>query len=148
MEDLSLHILDIAENAVRAGAETILIEIADDGDRLTLRVKDNGRGMDPRTCQKATDAFYTTKEGKRVGLGLALLAQSAQETGGELKIDSQVGAGTEVVAVFRPDHPDMRPMGDIVATMKTLIAANPAIRFIFDYRIKDDHYHFDSAATS
>lgn len=146
MEDLSLHILDIAENAVRAGANTIRIEIVG-GDSLTVRIEDDGKGMDPQTCRKAVDPFYTTKPGKRVGLGLALLAQSAEETGGELKIESQVGAGTRVTAVFRPDHPDMRPMGDIIATMKTLIAANPAIRFVFDYRDQGEDYHFDSAQT-
>jgi signal transduction histidine kinase len=144
MEDLSLHILDVAQNALRAGARCIAIEIADDDDRLTVRIRDDGSGMDPQTSRNAADAFYTTKQGKRFGLGLPLLAQSAQETGGTLNIDSHPGRGTEIVAVFNPNHPDMRPIGDIIETMKTLIVANPAVRFIFDYRIRDERHHFDS----
>ncbi|MBE0536605.1 MAG: ATP-binding protein [Phycisphaerae bacterium] len=147
MEDLSLHVLDIAENATRAGARNVLIEIAAADARLTVAVKDDGKGMDARTSQRASDPFYTTKEGKRVGLGLAMLAQSARETGGGVRIDSQYGVGTEVAAVFRPEHPDMRPLGDLMATMKALVAAFPAVRFVLDYTKEGEHYHFDSAKT-
>jgi len=146
MEDLSLHILDIVENATRAGSKTITIEIIEneDEDRLTIRIEDDGRGMDEQTLKEATNPFFTTKSGKKVGLGLSLLAQAAQETGGELTIESREGAGTRVTAVFRPSHPDMKPMGDLAETMATLVAGNPAIRFIFDHRTPESHYHFDS----
>ncbi len=147
MEDLSYHILDIAQNAVRADAANITVQIAEDDDSLTVTIADDGKGMDPETCQKAADPFYTTKKGKRIGLGLPLLAQSAQETGGLLKIDSQPGRGTRVTAVFNQNHPDMRPLGDVVATMKTMIVAHPDIRFVFEYRTPDRHYHFDSRQT-
>ncbi len=146
MEDLSLHILDIAENAIRAAAKTIAIEILadEDEDQLTVCIKDDGRGMDEETAKKVLDPFFTTKSGKRVGLGLALLAQAAQQTGGELTIDSEQGVGTEVTAIFKLSHPDMKPMGDILETMAALVMGNPSIRFIYDHRAGDQDLHFDS----
>jgi len=146
MEDLSLHILDIVENAVRANGKKIKIEIMEDQttDKLTLTIEDDGRGMDHETVKKALDPFFTTKSGKQVGLGLALLSQAAQQTGGTLKIDSKVSKGTKLVAVFNSSHPDMKPMGDILETMAALITANPRIRFILDYQKQDYEYHFDS----
>ncbi len=146
MEDLSLHILDIAENATRAGGKRIVIEIAEneDEDRLTIRIEDDGKGMDRQTLEEATNPFFTTKGGKRFGLGLSLLAQAARQTGGELTIESREGVGTRVIAVFRPSHPDMKPMGNIAETMAILIAGNPGVRFVFDHRTPESHYHFDS----
>ena len=146
MEDLSLHILDIAENAIRAGGSKIIIEILEDKpqDKLVVCIEDNGKGMNEETIKKAMDPFFTTKGGKKVGLGLSLLAQAAQQTGGELKIDSEVGKGTKITAVFKLSHPDMTPKGDIVATITALIAGNPAIQFIFDYKKGDYSYYFDS----
>lgn len=146
MEDLSLHILDIVENAIRAKAKKIVIEIEEDEgrDRLTVRLKDDGTGMDRETVKKVTDPFFTTKNGKRVGLGLAFLSQAAQQAEGDLEIDSEPGSGTEVTATFKLSHPDMIPPGDILETMAALISAEPAIRFIYDYRKGDRHIHFDS----
>ncbi len=146
MEDLSLHILDIAENATRAGGKRILIEITEneDDDRLTIRIEDDGKGMDAQTLEEAMNPFFTTKGGKRFGLGLSLLAQAARQTGGEMTIESREGVGTEVIAAFRPSHPDMKPMGNIAETMAILIAGNPAVRFVFDHRTPESHYHFDS----
>jgi len=146
MEDISLHILDIAENAIRAEATTITIEILEDKakDLLSIFIKDDGRGMDEETVKNVTDPFFTTKDGKRTGLGLALLSQAAQETGGDLKIESQQGVGTTVTATFKLSHPDMKPMGSIPETLATLIIGNPAIRLIFDYKVGGDDFHFDS----
>jgi len=146
MEDLSLHILDIAENAMRAGGKRLVIEIIENegDDRLTIRIEDDGRGMDAQTLKEATNPFFTTKGGKKVGLGLSLFAQAARQTGGELTIESSEGVGTEVIAVFRPSHPDMKPIGDIAETMAILIAGNPAVRFVFDHKTAESHYHFDS----
>lgn len=146
MEDLSLHILDIAENAIRAQAKKILIEISEDEreDRFTVCIQDDGKGMDGETVENVLDPFFTTKSGKKVGLGLALLSQAAQQTGGDLKIDSGQGHGTKVTAIFKLSHPDMKPMGDISETMATLIAGNPSIRFIYDYKKGDHRFHFDS----
>ncbi len=146
MEDLSLHILDIAENAVRAGGKKIMIDLLEDqnNDKLTLSIEDDGKGMDKKTVKKALDPFFSTKDRKKVGLGLALLSQAAKQAGGELKIDSEEGRGTKVTAVFELSHPDMKPIGDISATMATLVAGNPSTQFILDYRKGDYSYHFDS----
>ncbi len=146
MEDLSLHILDIAENAIRAGAKKIMIELLEDqsNDRFTLSIEDDGKGMDKKTVNRVMDPFFTTKGGKEVGLGLALLSQAAQEADGELKIDSEEGTGTKVTAVFQLSHPDMKPIGDIFATMMALVAGNPTTQFILDYKKGDYSYHFDS----
>ena len=146
MEDLSLHILDIAENAVRAGGKKIMIELLEDqsNDKLTLSIEDDGKGMDKETVNRALDPFFTTKDNKEVGLGLALLSQAAQQAGGELKIDSEEGTGTKVTAAFQLSHPDMKPIGDIFATMTALVAGNPTIQFVLDYKKGDYSYHFDS----
>ncbi len=146
MEDLSLHILDIAENAIRAEPKKIEIRILEDEikDRLTIIIKDDGRGMDKETVEKVLDPFFTTKNGKRVGLGLSLLSQAARQTGGDLKIDSKQGKGTKITALFKLSHPDMKPMGNIIETMAALITGNPTIRFIYDYKKGDYNFHFDS----
>ena len=148
MQDLSLHILDIAENAIRAGGTRIIIEIVEDQDqdRLTVHIEDNGKGMDKETLKKALDPFFTTKGGKKVGLGLPLLAQAAQQAGGELRVESQEGKGTKVVAQFRLSHPDIKPLGNIVETITTLVAGNPTTQFVFNYTKEEEHYHFDSSA--
>jgi signal transduction histidine kinase len=146
MEDLSLHILDIAENAVRAGGKKIMIELLEDqsNDRVTLSIEDDGQGMDEETIDKVLDPFFTTKNGKDVGLGLALLSQAAQQAGGELKINSEKGRGTKVTAVFQLSHPDMKPIGDVLETMAVLVSGNPLTQFILDYKKGDYSYHFDS----
>lgn len=146
MQDLSLHILDIAENAIRAKAKKIKIEIlkAEDKDRLTLKIEDNGLGMDEETAKSAADPFFTTKEGKKTGLGLALLAQAAQQSGGSLIIKSKKGVGTKVKAVFKISHPDMLPMGNILETIAVLVAGNSEVRFIYHYKKGDYSYNFDS----
>lgn len=146
MKDLSLHILDIAQNAIRADGDRISVEILEDEkqNKLVICIEDNGVGMDEDTVKKAMDPFFTTKNGKKFGLGLSLLAQAAQQAEGTFEIDSKEGVGTKVTAIFKLDHPDTKPMGNIVETMTTLIAANPATRFILDYKEGENHYHFDS----
>lgn len=148
MQDISLHILDIAENAIRAGSSEIRIEITEDNgtDKLTVCVEDNGKGMNSEMKKKVLDPFFTTKGRKKVGLGLPLLAQAAQQAGGKLTIDSQEAKGTKVTAVFQLSHPDVKPLGDMVETLTTLVAGNPTTRFIFDYHKDEGHYHFDSFA--
>ena len=123
-----------------------MIEILEDENKemLTLCIKDDGKGMDKETIKKALDPFFSTKDGKKIGLGLALLSQAAQQTGGDLKIDSRQGKGTKVTASFNISHPDMKPMGNILETMEALIAGNPSTQFILDYKKGDYSFHFDS----
>ena len=147
MEDLSLHILDIVENAVRAGGNNIKVNITEDrnADTMTVTIEDDGKGMDRQTLEKATDPFFTTTEGRHIGLGLSLLAQAAQQTGGSLEIDSKLAKGTKVSAVFNAGHPDMKPIGNLLDTISALTAANPRTRFVFDCKKGDYEYHFDSS---
>jgi anti-sigma regulatory factor (Ser/Thr protein kinase) len=147
MEDLSLHILDIAENSVAAGAHRIAVSIEEDreNDRFTLEIGDDGKGMDEDALRMVTDPFYTTKTVRKIGLGLPLLKQSAQECEGSFSITSEKGRGTTTTAVFRLSHIDRKPLGDIGATLVVLIAGNPAIDFSLAYRSDGYVYRFDTA---
>lgn len=138
MEDLSLHIMDIAENSLRSGARHVGITLIEDrkGDLLTLEIADDGKGMDDATEQKAADPFFTTKEGKRFGLGLSLLAQSAEEAGGYMTVESGIGRGTKVTAKFVLGHIDRRPLGDIEKTVRCLTSAHPDVIFEFRHIIE------------
>lgn len=130
MRDISLHLLDIAENSVRAGASEVLIVINED--RMNhFMIKDNGKGMDSSTIDKALDPFYTTKEErkKKVGLGLPLLKQNAQLCGGEFSISSEPGKGTVIEWTMDPDNIDVLPMGNLTETFWALIVFYPETDF-------------------
>lgn len=135
MEDISLHILDIAENSIAAGATLIRIRLVcrKDENSLVLEIEDNGKGMPEDVAKRAADPFFTSRTTRSVGLGLSLLAQSARETGGDISIMSTAGTGTKVSALFRPGHIDMKPLGDIAETLMALIAGNPETDITFDY---------------
>ena len=132
MEDLSLHILDIVENATRAGATLVEIRVREDSarDLLEITVRDNGRGMDAEMAKRARDPFGTTRTTRRVGLGLPLLEQAARETGGQLTLTSVPERGTEVTATFVASHIDRKPLGDLGATLVTLILGSPQVEFV------------------
>lgn len=146
MEDLSLHILDIAENSLAAGANRIEIYITEDAseDLLILKVRDNGRGMDDEILKMVSDPFFTTKAVRRVGLGIPLLKQAAEECGGELTIHSEKGKGTIITAKFKLSHIDLKPMGDIGATIMVLIAGNPDVDIVLEYNNEGQIYRFDT----
>jgi anti-sigma regulatory factor (Ser/Thr protein kinase) len=135
MKDLSLHILDMAENSIEAGASRIEVSISEDAakDMFTLKVADNGRGMEPG--EKAADRYFTTKPGKRFGLGIPLLAQAAEASGGRLSITSRPGEGTTIAAEFQRAHIDRKPLGDLASTMVTLICGHPGIDFMLSYNV-------------
>ena len=139
MEDPSLHILDIVENSLRANAKNIGIKLIqnENNDTLTLEVTDDGEGMSEEMRQHSLDPFFTTKEGKNVGLGLPLLAQSAEEANGKLEIESMRGKGTKVTVVFRRSHIDRKPIGNLEETMKCLKATHPEVDFGFEYESND-----------
>ncbi|MBN2538378.1 ATP-binding protein [candidate division WOR-3 bacterium] len=146
MEDLSLHILDVVENSVEAGATEINIRVSEDParDRLELEIEDNGRGMDRETAARALSPFHTTRTTRRVGLGLPLLAQAAREAGGDIEISSEVGRGTKVTAWFRHGHIDRKPVGDIAATLATLVAGHPEIHFTYEHRDGESDFRLDT----
>jgi anti-sigma regulatory factor (Ser/Thr protein kinase) len=123
VDDLSLHILDVAENSVEAGATRIDIAIEESpaDNRLSIEVMDDGRGMDAEMAAKALDPFVTTKKKKKsVGLGLPFFAQAARDAGGDLTLESKPGVGTRVYAFMEYDHIDRKPLGDMVSTIMTL----------------------------
>ncbi|MDD5712909.1 MAG: ATP-binding protein [Smithellaceae bacterium] len=136
MLELALHILDIAENSVRAGAKTVNITIEEDvaEDRLTLTIADDGRGMDEATCRKALDPFFTSKKVRRVGLGLPMLSQAAERTGGSLELRSKEGEGTTVRVAFGLSHIDRQPLGDVAGAIMILIAGNAGCDFVYRHR--------------
>jgi signal transduction histidine kinase len=149
MEDLSLHILDIAENSISASAKRIEIRIDEDEvkDLLTIEIKDDGKGMDEQTQQKVLDPFFTTRKTRKVGLGLSLLAQATRESDGKIELDSRNGEGTTVKATFRFSHPDRKPMGDIDETIRTLVVGHPGIDFLYEHKKNKTIYHFDTRET-
>jgi len=149
MEDLSLHILDIAENSINGAAKTIEIIINEDRDKdlLTIEIKDDGKGMDQKTLKKALDPFFTTRKTRKVGLGLSLLAQAAEQSGGKMELNSIPSVGTTVRATFRMSHPDCKPMGDISETMRMLVAGHPEINFVYEHHKDNSEYRFDTRET-
>jgi len=139
MRELSLNVMDIAQNSISAGASLITIAVVEDltQDLLSISVKDNGRGMTPEQVQNVTDPFYTTRTTRNVGLGVPLFKMEAEMTGGHFTIDSTVGVGTDLTAVFHPSSVDMIPLGDINGTVQLLVTSNPERDFLFTRRYKD-----------
>ncbi len=137
MEDLSMHILDVAQNAIEAGASTVQIDILDDpqADRLVIEVRDDGRGMSEERAKAALTPFFTTRTTRKVGMGLALLAQAARAAGGALELKSRPGLGTKVKAVFQHGHLDRQPLGNVEATLIGLMAGNPNVEIVFRHAV-------------
>ena len=146
MRDFSLHILDIAENSIRAEAHRleISIEIDTKKDVLVLEIADDGKGMDEQTVNMVLDPFFTTKKTRRFGLGLPLLAQAAKMANGEFQIDSKPGKGTRVRATFQASHIDTKPLGDIPQTLVTLIVGHPDVGFRYVHRVDGSEYSLDT----
>lgn len=146
MEDLSLHILDVAENGIRAGASLIKILVDEnlEDDLLTIVIEDNGKGMSAEFLNNVLDPFVTTRTTRTVGLGLSLFQQSALESGGDLEVESTVGVGTKVTVKMRNSHIDRKPMGDMVSTMLTLIEGNPDTDFVYTHRKGHVEYELDT----
>lgn len=141
-----MHILDIAENSINAGASLIEIRIIEKREEnfFSVEIEDNGKGIPEDVIAEVLDPFYTTRTTRKIGLGLALLSQSAKETGGDLTIDSRPNAGTRVIAVFRPSHIDMKPLGDLADTLIVLITGNPQTDFTFSFRKGKDEFFMDT----
>lgn len=140
MKELSLHILDVAENAISAGAHLVRIEVIEKrrANRLYLRIADNGCGIAPEQIDRVADPFYTSRTTRRVGLGLSLLETAACQCDGYMRIRSNTGEGTEVFAEFVHDHVDRAPLGDMAATMATLITGNPSVDFEYRHELDED----------
>ncbi|MBE6542295.1 MAG: sensor histidine kinase [Ruminococcaceae bacterium] len=136
MDELSLYVLDITMNSVRAGADEITILLREDGEWLTFSVIDNGCGMTDEQVKRLSDPFFTTRKTRRVGLGIPFLTMLAEMTGGFVKITSVSETvsddhGTTIEARFGKNHIDFVPLGDIIETVKTLIQGSPEVNFTF-----------------
>ncbi len=146
MTELSLNVLDIANNSVRAGASLIEIHVNIDTEQdiLSLLISDNGCGMTGEQLKKVEDPFYTTRTTRAVGLGIPFMKQAAVGTGGSFHIESACGAGTAVTASFGLSHIDRMPLGDINSTIYTLIIANTQIDFKYTYGFNGKSFTLDT----
>ena len=133
MKEIALHILDIAENSIAAGAGKVTISVLeeDTSGLLSIRIDDNGRGMSKEETGKCLDPFFTSRtiRRRRIGMGIPLFCQHAEMTGGSLNIESSMGVGTTVEAAFHKAHPDRQPLGDLEGIWILLAAANPGIEW-------------------
>ncbi len=147
MRELSLHLLDIAENGVSAGAQNITITIVEDlrADRLKLAVEDDGRGMDAAMASQVTNPFITTRTTRKVGLGIPLLKLAAEMCDGGLTVESTPNVGTTVNVDFQRSHIDRMPLGDVVSTMLSLLVGWPQVHWTLRYRVDDEEFVFDDA---
>ncbi|MBQ8732015.1 MAG: sensor histidine kinase [Oscillospiraceae bacterium] len=146
MQELSLNVLDVAENSVSAGASLIEVEVWEDpkADLLTILIRDNGCGMTEEQVRQVTDPFYTTRKTRKVGLGVPFFKLAAELTGGSFSITSEVGKGTETKAVFVRSSIDRMPLGDMAETMVSLIGCNPDIDFIYRYGFGEALFEADT----
>ncbi|HSV87151.1 MAG TPA: ATP-binding protein [Bacteroidales bacterium] len=146
MKDLSLHILDIAQNSIAAGASHINILMREElhSNRFIIEINDNGCGMSNEMLERITDPYFTTRTTRKVGLGIPLLKQNAEATGGTLTITSQPGKGTSLLATFGHMHIDRPPLGDIAGVVVLLSGANPNIRFTYMHQVENEQYWFDT----
>lgn len=146
MNDLSMHILDIVQNSISAGATlvTLTVDESPAEDLLTIAVGDNGRGMTPEQVSRLSDPFFTSRTTRKVGMGIPLLMDSARQSGGDVRIESEPGKGTEVTAVFGYSNIDRPPLGDVANALMLLVSSNPALDFLFTYRYNGEEYLFDT----
>ena len=146
MNEIALHILDIIQNSIRAQATKVEILIDEDfeNDLFEIVIIDNGKGMSEAQLTEVDDPFYTTRTTRKVGMGVALLKQGTEQTGGFLEIKSSFETGTHLKAVYHHQHVDRPILGDIAGTMTLLIGANPEIRFIYNHQTPLSSFEFDT----
>ena len=144
--EISLHILDIVENSIKAGADFIEIKILvrTDTRRLRVEVQDNGCGMSEEQVQACENPFFTSRTTRKVGLGIPFLKQSAECTGGSFSIRSAVGQGTDITAEYCMDHIDCIPLGDVNATVYSLVMMNQELDFYYQYQVDGRQFVLDT----
>lgn len=146
MRELSLHIMDIVENGLSAGADLIQVSVSEASkqNRLRIIIKDNGRGIPADLVEKVLNPFYTTRTTRRVGLGLSLFREAAKRCEGEFNLLSKEGEGTEVSADFRLDHIDRAPLGDMAGTLTSLIMGSPDVDFVYTHDVDGKVFRLDT----
>lgn len=146
MRELSLNVLDIAQNSISANASLVEIELIESTENhdLLIGIYDNGKGMTPQQTESVLDPFFTTRTTRKVGMGIPLFKLAAEMTGGRLEIESEVGVGTKVRAYFKTDHLDFTPVGDMTSTMISLITMNLHIDFLYRRKIDEKEFTVDT----
>jgi hypothetical protein len=147
MPEISLNLLDVAENSVRANASCIeiLVDIRPKEDSLVIQIEDDGCGMTQEQVAQVQDPFFTTRTTRKVGLGVPFLKQACESTGGSFVIHSEVLKGTKVVATFGLSHIDRMPLGDLNATIYSLVVFHEGIRICYTYRYDGREFTLDTA---
>lgn len=146
MTEISLNILDVAENSTRAGASVVTVTVDADfsADQLTVIIQDDGCGMTAEQVERVTDPFFTSRTTRKVGLGVPFFKYAAESTGGSFSIESVPGEGTTVTAVFILSHIDRMPLGDITSTIHTLVIGHPQTDFVYHYHYNDRSFTMDT----
>lgn len=146
MRELSLNVMDVAQNSITAGASLIEIRVEEDRQKgeLVISILDNGKGMSKEQVRRVVDPFFTTRTTRKVGLGVPLFKMEAEMTGGDFSVRSELGKGTEVRARFITTHVDMIPLGNINDTMVLLISCNPDRDFLFIHQIDGKKLELDT----
>lgn len=146
MKELALHILDILHNSIAAGATLVEVTVVEDTmeDILEFSITDNGKGMSPEFVQKVIDPFTTSRTTRKVGLGIPLLKQAAEECGGGLSIESEVGVGTTVTARFVHSHIDRQPLGDMAETMHGVMTSFENVDFVYTHTVDGNTFSVDT----
>jgi anti-sigma regulatory factor (Ser/Thr protein kinase) len=147
VRELSLHILDVLENAVEAGASAIKVHIEEDvkADRMAIEIVDNGCGMNPSVIDKVFDPFYTTRKTRHVGLGLPLFRDAARRCEGDLDIQSEPGKGTRLRVTFRRSHIDRAPLGDMPAALLAVLLSERPVDLEYSHTIGSEEFRLDSS---
>ena len=144
MQEISLNILDVAQNSISAKATLVSIFVDTVGKMMTIIIEDNGCGMTDEQVKSVTDPFYTTRKTRSVGLGVPLFKMAAEMSGGEFEIKSEVGKGTTVKAVFDTSNVDCMPLGNVNATISSLIQLNPDIDFRYRRSVDSREFELDT----
>ena len=146
MRELSLNILDVAQNSITAGASLITIEVNENtvDKTLFIGIYDNGKGMSEEQVKSVVDPFFTTRTTRKVGMGIPLFKMAAEQTGGGLEIESELGVGTNVRANFKTDSVDFTPLGDIASTVQMLITMNTDRDFVYKHIVNEKEFVADT----
>lgn len=146
MKDLSLHVMDIAQNSIVAGASVIriIVKIDQHADRISISVEDNGCGMDAAMVEAVVSPFTTSRTTRKVGLGIPMFKAGAESCDGDFELSSKPGEGTYISASYRISHLDRPPLGDMAETILALVVCNPDLDFIYEYIVDEKEYLFDT----
>ena len=146
MRELSLNILDVAQNSITAGASLITVEVTENtvDKTMLIGIYDNGKGMSEEQVKSVIDPFYTTRTTRKVGMGIPLFKMAAEQTGGGLEIESETGVGTSVRATFKTDSVDFTPLGDIASTVQMLITMNTDRDFVYKHTVNEKEFIADT----